>query len=96
MEPTHQGGKIQRPGCNHEQLAVEDGGSRGKRGEGVGDLRKVSCERLAVTAAQVHALASAERQAAEAVPLRFVHEPALRQLARQPREHGFDRRLQAV
>jgi hypothetical protein len=78
--------------ARHDDLAVErepllrHGAQRGD------ELREVAGQRAIVAAAQVDLVAAAEGQAAKAVPLGLVRERAARQLARQPGEHGRDRR----
>src|SRR3954452_1268049 len=95
MQAPHQSREIESAAVYNDQLAVENGAPGRERLQRLDDLGEVPGERLPVPAPQVHrVLRPAECEAAESVPLRLVDEPALRQLAGQPREHGFYRWLQ--
>jgi hypothetical protein len=76
-----------------DELAVEDDALRKLLQHRLAQLREVAQQRALVARLQVELVAGAEHDAAETVPLRFVrHVAAGRELARELREHRFERR----
>src|SRR5215203_490840 len=87
MQPCQQRDEVEVFATSDDELAIEHEPLVRQRQQGVDDLGEVARERPLVAAAQVNLAAIAEREAAEAVPLRLVEVVAARQLAREPRQH---------
>src|SRR4029079_59879 len=86
--------EVEPPRTGDDDLAIHHA-ALGERGaEGAEDLREVAGHRPLVPAPELHALAVAKDDGAEAVPLGLVDDVARRrELADQLREHRRDRRL---
>jgi hypothetical protein len=84
--------EVEAGAARDDQLAVEHEARLGRREQRLDDLGEVARQRTLVATAQVDAVAVTEGEAAESIPLRFVHVAVERQLAREPRQHRRDRR----
>jgi hypothetical protein len=91
VEPPHQRREVELARGDQHDLAIQREPRLGERAEPGDELREVARERPAVPAPQLDVVAVAEREAAEAVPLRLVPEAPARQLAHEPREHRLHR-----
>lgn len=93
VQAGQQLGEVEIRRAEDDELTVEHELRAGDGAQRVDDLREVPRERPLVAAAQVDVVTVAERETAEAVPLRL-EEPvvALGQRATQHREHRRDRR----